>query len=256
MNEYYTYAYLREDRTPYYIGKGKKYRAFERCRCGAKPPRDKSKIIFLKKNLSEEEAFKHEIYMISVFGRKDLGTGILLNMSNGGEGSSGWIATPELRKRMSESRKGKKRKPLSEETKQKLREINLGKKHSEEAKEKMSAAQKNRKRKPHSLETRKKLSLAKQGVFDGQKNPMYGRIHNKNTINLIASKAKIRTEKKYSNYYEFVSPNGEKIVEFTTIIDFCRKYNLRADCMRRVVLGQRKSHKGWTGRKFDGKTTN
>ena len=35
--------------------------------------KDKSRIIFLKQNLTEEEAFKHEIYMIAVFGRKDLG---------------------------------------------------------------------------------------------------------------------------------------------------------------------------------------
>ena len=52
-------------------------------------PKDPSRIILLKKNLSEWEAWRHEIYMISVFGRKDLGTGILRNRTNGGEGSSG-----------------------------------------------------------------------------------------------------------------------------------------------------------------------
>jgi hypothetical protein len=87
MNNYYTYAYLREDRTPYYIGKGKRYRAYQKRKTINKPPKDR--ILMLKSNLTEEEAFKHEIYMIDVFGRKDLGTGILHNRTNGGEGTSG-----------------------------------------------------------------------------------------------------------------------------------------------------------------------
>ena len=95
LNVFYTYAYLREDNTPYYIGKGKDDRAFKRNKNNIKPPKDRSRVIFLKQNLSEEEAFKHEIYMISVFGRKDLGTGILLNRTNGGEGSSGFVHSEE-----------------------------------------------------------------------------------------------------------------------------------------------------------------
>ena len=82
---YYTYAYLREDRTPYYIGKGKEYRINSTNRSLNKP-KDKSRMIFLKQNLTEEEAFKHEKYMIAIFGRKDNGTGILRNKSDGGEG--------------------------------------------------------------------------------------------------------------------------------------------------------------------------
>jgi hypothetical protein len=85
---YYTYAYLREDKTPYYIGKGKGKRAYYRGKKDIKPPKDKSRVVFLKQNLTEEDAFKHEIYMISIFGRKDLGTGILLNKTDGGEGGS------------------------------------------------------------------------------------------------------------------------------------------------------------------------
>jgi hypothetical protein len=95
MNEFYTYAYLREDRTPYYIGKGKGDRIYS-TRRKLKPPKEKSRIIFLKQNLTEEEAFKHEIYMIAVFGRKDLETGILRNLTDGGEGSSNQ-GTPEQR---------------------------------------------------------------------------------------------------------------------------------------------------------------
>ena len=90
MNKYYTYAHLREDGTPYYIGKGSGRRIYSSNRT-IKKPKDKSRIIFLKQNLTEEEAFKHEIYMIAVFGRKDLGTGILHNRTNGGDGISGYI---------------------------------------------------------------------------------------------------------------------------------------------------------------------
>jgi len=69
-------------------------------RKGIRPPKDESKIIFLKQNLTEEEAFKHEIYMIAVLGRKDLGTGILRNLTDGGQGTSSAIRTDEWKKNM------------------------------------------------------------------------------------------------------------------------------------------------------------
>ena len=103
-NRFYTYAYLREDGTPYYIGKGQRGRAYRKDGKPCVVPKDKSRIIFLKQNLTEEEAFKHEIYMIAVFGRKDLGTGILRNKTDGGEGSSGAIISEETKRK----RRGKK----------------------------------------------------------------------------------------------------------------------------------------------------
>lgn len=108
LKRFYTYAYLREDRTPYYIGKGEGDRAFYRRKRTIKPPKDKSRIILLKQNLSEEEAFKHEKYMISIFGRKDLGTGILRNRTDGGEGVSGLIHSEEHRRKNSEANRGEK----------------------------------------------------------------------------------------------------------------------------------------------------
>ena len=119
---YYTYAYLREDRTPYYIGKGKGDRINSKQRT-IKLPKDKSRIIFLKKNLTEEEAFKHEIYMIDVFGRKDLGTGILHNKTDGGDGASGYVFSEETKRKLSEAKKGKKH---SEETRRKQSEAKKG----------------------------------------------------------------------------------------------------------------------------------
>jgi len=141
-NIFYTYAYLREDRTPYYIGKGKGNRINLRHRKrnaqAFNPPIDESRIIFLKQNLTEEEAFKHEKYMIAVFGRKDLGTGILRNMTDGGDGSSGFIMSENAKKKLSESHKGKTK---SIETRMKMSSAskgrNVGRKHSEESKKKM-----------------------------------------------------------------------------------------------------------------------
>lgn len=119
-NDYYTYAYLRKDGTPYYIGKGRGRRAFEKWGRAVKTP-SKDRILFLKTNLTEKEAFKHEIYMISVYGRKDIGTGILYNFTDGGEGVSN--PSQETRQRISETQKGKK---MSAESRRKMSEAKKG----------------------------------------------------------------------------------------------------------------------------------
>ncbi len=53
---FYTYAYLREDGSPYYIGKGEGNRAYYKRKNEIQLPKDKSRIIFLKQNLLEEDA--------------------------------------------------------------------------------------------------------------------------------------------------------------------------------------------------------
>jgi hypothetical protein len=87
--DFYVYGYLRaKDNTLYYVGKGKDDRAFVRKGRNIKPPRDKNKIVFLRKNLTEEKAFEWEKFYIKHYGRKDIGTGILRNRTDGGEGMS------------------------------------------------------------------------------------------------------------------------------------------------------------------------
>lgn len=131
---YYTYAYLREDKTPYYIGKGKANRINEfHTKYVKVPPKDRRLI--LKYFDDENSAYIHEKYMISVLGRKDLNTGILINRTDGGDKPpkndiSGWnkglkMNYPEERnKKISQSLSGKKK---SEEHKKKLSESAKGK---------------------------------------------------------------------------------------------------------------------------------
>jgi len=170
---FYTYAYLREDGTPYYIGKGKGNRAYSKCgRTIGLPPKDR--IIFLKTGLTEEEAFKHEIYMIAVFGRKDLGTGILYNFTDGGEGTSGRQWSKESREKSRQSKVGNKHAlgyKLSEEHKEKIRQAQLGRKHSEDRKERNRLNQLGKKM---SEETKEKIGNANRGKKKPPRSPEHG----------------------------------------------------------------------------------
>lgn len=90
---FYTYLWLREDGTPYYVGKGHGDRAFRK----GSPPVER---ILLQEHPSEQAANDAEVFLISYYGRKDTGTGILRNRTSGGEGTSGLIFTSIHRARL------------------------------------------------------------------------------------------------------------------------------------------------------------
>jgi hypothetical protein len=86
-------------------------------------PTNKLLIIIVESNLTELGALAIERKMIRWYGRKDLGTGILINMTDGGDGLHN--PSTETRIKLGNSNRGK---PRSEEVRNKISKSNLGKK--------------------------------------------------------------------------------------------------------------------------------
>lgn len=105
MLEFYTYLWIRKDGTPYYVGKGHDDRAFTGRGHGVHCPQDRTRIM-VQHWESEDKAFEMEIKLIRFFGRKDNGTGMLRNLTDGGDGRSGSIHSLETRQKISRSKKG------------------------------------------------------------------------------------------------------------------------------------------------------
>jgi len=167
---YYVYAYIRSQSSkngyagsPYYIGKGKGRRLYEKH--GIRIPTDRKYIVVLEQNLSEIGALALERRLIKWWGRINTNTGILRNLTDGGEGSTGAkiIHSPESNAKRSATLKGRQKGPNSLEHNKNISKSKKGKKgkpQTEESKLKNSLSNKGR---IVSEETGKKISLAKIG---------------------------------------------------------------------------------------------
>ena len=130
--EHYVYEhYIPGQELPFYVGKGYGYRAYQKGNRNRwwKNIVNKYGVIvkIVKDKVTEEQANKLEKELISKYGRRDLGTGVLVNMTDGGEGV-----------------RGIKRLPLTPEEVERRKVTATGKKHSEESKQKRSKKLKER----------------------------------------------------------------------------------------------------------------
>jgi hypothetical protein len=214
---FYTYAFLRskdsasgKKGSPYYIGKGSGNRAWSKTR-KIRLPVDKKCIVFLRSNLTEREAFGWEIFYIAWYGRIDNGTGILRNLTDGGEGASGFNMPKEAVERIAVLNRGLKR---SAEAKAKMSAAKMGERHfrwgqkmPQETKERMSESAKLRNQRPEYIDN---LSRSKE-VYE----------------------------------YELTDPEGHRHIT-RSLRRFCSDKNLHDTAFRRILRGKQKEHKGWT----------
>ena len=114
-------------------------------------------VEIIQEDISWEDACDLECLLISLYGRRDLGTGSLVNLTEGGEGVVGQVMSEETKIKMSNSKKGKRPhnfgKKASEESRKKMSLAATGRRNSEESKEKNRVASLNM-----SDETKRKIS--------------------------------------------------------------------------------------------------
>ena len=95
---FYTYMWLREDGTPYYVGKGSGWRAYNKHDIGSAPPLGRI-VFYIAKD--EVDALDTEALLIWYYGRKDLGTGCLRNFTDGRENPPSWKGRKQSKEHVS-----------------------------------------------------------------------------------------------------------------------------------------------------------
>lgn len=187
-DRFYVYCYAEPGAEhPFYIGKGHGKRAYahlkpsvrvKRCRLYNKVQKMlregvKPRVEFLAVALFESEAFSLEHRLIRHWGRLDRGTGCLLNATDGGEGTSGLLRSPEHLAKIAVARRGYRHSP---ETLAKMAAARVGRKLSPEHAAKVAAARLGKKESAEKNAKRKALFREKNGRAVHRTDPVTGEV--------------------------------------------------------------------------------
>jgi len=145
---FYVYVIFRPNGVPCYVGKGKgkrwktTWRKYNKALQNLMDQNGGSlPTVKIRENLTEAEAHETEIAFIRAIGRKKNG-GPLYNLTDGGEGQSGWVPSKETKERISAGRKGIKHTDMA---RLKMSVAGKGRIKSDEHKAKIGSAHRGRK---------------------------------------------------------------------------------------------------------------
>lgn len=216
-------------------------------------------VVVIKEYLSEQEANDLKTKLIDLIGRRNLGKGPLTNISDGGDGVSGYRHTEKSKKLMGQKHKGFRH---TEESKNKIsmgqsgdKNWNYGKHIPLEQKEKISKKLKkwfsNPEHHPQyhkhpSEETRRKMSKSRLGRKQSEETKR------KRAESLRGLKRSAEIKNKFSiirekYVYELTDPNSNKFIT-QNLTKFCAEHNLGQPYMCSLVHSKKESYKGWKGK--------
>jgi group I intron endonuclease len=142
-----------------------------------------------------------------------IGCGLGYNATTGGEGTSGFICSDKTKEKLSQLRLGKKH---TEETKQKMSVSRKGKKPTAEHRKNLSEAQTGVKNHRYGKQFTKNQQEHRSKLVSGENNPFYGKNHSEETKKIIS-------KKNIGRHSGSKNPAARKCIINNRIYDTCRE---------------------------------
>lgn len=227
---------------PFYVGKGKNNRAYSshgRNKLWHNVVNKYGKTVqFVAEGITEEEAIRIECSLIEKYGRRDNETGILVNMTDGGEGVAGKVYTPTDRKILSDSMKAYYTTPHAIEK----RKITAKKTNAvPEVRRKISNAMKRVNQDVSVIEHKRKST--KNSWKDAKiRRTRTEKIREVRSSQESRTKTSLRSQKTYEG---FISPDGRMYRNVTNLSEFCAIHGITKNGMYSLASGKLNQHKGW-----------